>query len=259
MIRIAANLTMLYNEYDFFDRFAVAAEDGFQAVEFFFPYPWPAEKIRQALEKQGQQLVLFNMPLGDWDAGDRGFAGQAGRVAEYQQGVSLATDYGRQLHPPRINCPSGPAEDTPESWSTLKQNFEHAAESLKAEGIRMVVEPINHNDVPRALLSGTEQTVRFLDSLNTDNLWVQYDLYHSLRAGEDPFKVLPAFIDRIDHIQIADVPGRHQPGTGDVDFEKLFSLLEQLNYQGWTSMEYHPQGDTRQSFSRLREMGLLPR
>ncbi len=259
MIRVAANLTMLYNEYDFFDRFAAAAEDGFRAVEFFFPYQSPAEKFRAALNNNQQELVLFNMPLGDWDAGDRGFAGQAARKEEYAQAITLAADYGRQLRPPAINCPSGPAADTEESWRTLRENFELAAETLKAEGIRMMVEPINHHDVPGALLSGTEQTVRFIDSLNTDNLSVQYDLYHSLRAGEDPFQVLPAFIERINHIQIADVPGRHQPGSGAVDFGKLFSLLEQLNYQGWTSMEYHPQGDTRKSFSLLREMGILSR
>ncbi|TKI05988.1 hydroxypyruvate isomerase family protein [Martelella alba] len=257
MIRLAANLTMLYEEYDFFDRFNKAAEDGFKAVEFFFPYGLDAEKINSLIQKNQQELVLFNMPLGDWDAGDRGFAAQPARKEEFRGAIEQAVKYGRLLQPPRINCPSGPSEDNAASWSTLKENFEMAAESLKGIGIKLVVEPINHNDVPHALISNVAQAVKFFDSMQTDNIFVQYDLYHSIRAGEDPYAVLKSHIDRIDHIQIADVPGRHQIGTGAVDFEKFFGLLDNLGYQGWISLEYHPEGNTSDSFQKIRKLGLL--
>lgn len=257
MIRLAANLTMLYEEYDFFDRFTKASEDGFKAVEFFFPYGLDAEKINSLLKENQQELVLFNMPLGDWDAGDRGYAAQQARKKEFYGAIEQAVKYGRLLQPPRINCPSGPSEDNAVSWKTLKDNFELAAESLKNIGIKLVVEPINHNDVPHALISNVAQAVKLFDSMQTDNIFVQYDLYHSIRAGEDPFSVLKTYIDRIDHIQIADVPGRHQMGTGAVDFDKFFSLLENLNYKGWVSLEYHPDGTTSDSLRKIREMGLL--
>lgn len=257
MIRLAANLTMLYEEVDFFDRFEKAAQDGFEAVEFFFPYGLDAEKINSLIKVNKQELVLFNMPLGDWDAGDRGFAAQPARKNEFHAAIDQAVNYGMALKPPRINCPSGPAEDNNVSWQTLKENFELAAESFKKIGVKLVVEPINHNDVPHALISHVAQAVKFFDTLNTDNIYVQYDLYHSIRTGEDPYSVLESYLDRIDHIQIADVPGRHQMGTGDVDFDRFFGLLDKRGYQGRVSLEYHPEGATSESFKKIREMGLL--
>lgn len=257
MLRFAANLTMLYTEYPFYERFDRAAEAGFEAVEFFFPYGLESADIQQALDRNQQQLVLFNMPLGDWDAGDRGFAAQPARREEFRRAIDQAVSYGQQLKPPRINCPSGPAAGQGDPLPTLRENFALAASALKAHDIQLVLEPINHGDVPGAVISGVEQAVRLFDQIGSDNLAVQYDLWHSLRAGEDPYRVLPTFIDRIAHIQIADVPGRHQPGSGEVDFERLFTLLDNLNYAGWVSLEFHPQGATDASFTHLRQLGVL--
>ncbi len=259
MLRFAANLTMLYTEYPLFERFDRAADVGFTAVEFFFPYGEPAEKYLDALERNHQELVLFNLPLGDWDAGDRGFAAQPGRRDEFRTAVAQAVAYGKALRPPRINCPSGPAAQGQAPYPTLVDNMTYAANALKDIGIQLVVEPINTNDVPGAVISSVQAAVDLFDQVDSDNIAVQYDVYHSVRAGEDPFKIIPAFIDRIAHIQISDVPGRHQIGTGAVDFEKLFTLLDNSGYDGWVSLEYHPQGATDASFNQLRQMGLLRR
>ncbi|QCT19083.1 TIM barrel protein [Jejubacter calystegiae] len=257
MLRFAANLTMLYPEYPFLERFDRAAADGFQAVEFFFPYGTPAETFSQALERNQQELVLFNMPLGDWDAGERGFASQPSRCDDFRAGLDQAVAYGKALRPPRINCPSGPEGNDAQPWPTLVENMTMAARALADIDVQLVVEPINRNDVPGAVISNVEQALALFEKVDSDNIAIQFDLWHSLRAGEDPFSVLKSHMDRIAHIQIADVPGRHQPGTGEVDFEKLFTLIDNSGYQGWVSLEYHPQGGTQESFSTLRQMGIL--
>lgn len=257
MLRFAANLTMLYPEYPFFERFDRAADAGFRAVEFFFPYGTPAEKFSETLSRNDQQLVLFNMPLGDWEAGDRGFAAQPGRKAEFCTALTQAVEYARALRPPRINCPSGPVQHGTTPYPTLYENMTMMANAFKDIGIQLVVEPINHNDVPGAVISTVEQAIALIDRVDSDNIAVQYDLYHSIRAGEDPYSVLATHMDRIAHIQISDVPGRHQPGSGAVDFEKLFTLIDSSGYQGWVSLEYHPDGPTDDSLAALRRMGVL--
>ncbi len=257
MLRFAANLTMLYPEYPFFERFDRAAEAGFKAVEFFFPYGTAANKFSDVLARNAQELVLFNMPLGNWDAGDRGFAAQPARKAEFQAGIAQAVEYGKALHPPRINCPSGPLQPESAPYPTLIENMTMMANAFKDIGIQLVVEPINHNDVPGAVISTVEQALALFDKVDSDNIAVQYDLYHSIRAGEDPFEVLGTHMERIAHIQIADVPGRHQPGSGAVDFEKLFTLIDNSGYQGYVSLEYHPHGPTDDSLMALRRMGVL--
>lgn len=257
MLRFAANLTMLYTEYPFFERFDRAAAAGFSAVEFFFPYGEPAQRYLDALKRNQQELVLFNLPLGDWDAGDRGFAAQPGRRDEFRAAVGQAVAYGQALRPPRINCPSGPAETGRAPYPTLADNMAYAANALKEIGIQLVVEPINTHDVPGAVVSSVQAAVELFEQVDSDNIAVQYDVYHSVMAGEDPLAIIPAFIDRIAHIQISDVPGRHQIGTGAVDFDRIFNLIDNSGYDGWVSLEYHPRGDTDASFARLREMGLL--
>ena len=257
MVNIAANLTMLYTEHPFLERFDRAADDGFTAVEFFFPYGLPADDIQDALARNGQELVLFNLPLGDWDAGERGFVGRPDRTADFAAGLAEAVAYARVLHPARINTPSGPAPDTAESFETLVSNFSLAASTLAAEGVGLVIEPINRFDVPGALVSTVPRAVELLDRVGNDNFGIQYDLYHSVRAGEDPFQIVAEYLPRIRHIQIADVPGRHQPGTGALDFERFFAALDDGGYEGWVSLEYHPEGLTGESFGFFRSAGLL--
>lgn len=256
---LVANLTMLFEEYDFYERFDRAADAGFRAVEFFFPYSYSTERVLRALERNDLELVLFNLPLGDWGAGERGFAAQEGREAEFLQGLDRAVAYAKALRPTLINTPSGPAPDTAESFRTLVGNVSAAAEALSEVGVGMVVEPINRNDVPDALISTVESAVPLLEAVGSDNLGIQYDLYHSVRTGEDPFAVLETHLPLIRHIQIADVPGRHQPGTGEIDFERFFAALAEGGYPGWVSLEYHPAGSTESSLEAIRSTGLLTR
>jgi hydroxypyruvate isomerase len=257
MVRLAANLTMLFSEYPFLERFDRAAAAGFESVEFFFPYGLDAAGIRDALDRNGLELALFNLPLGDWDAGERGFVAQAGREAEFAAGLAEAVDYARVLRPVRVNSPSGPAPDTKEAFGIAASNFALAADALEAIGVGLVIEPINRHDVPGALVSTVDRAVELLDRVGSDNFGVQYDLYHSVRADEDPFAVVAAHAGRITHVQVADVPGRHQPGTGALDFPRFFEALDTAGYTGRVSLEYHPDGPTEQSFGLVTAAGLL--
>lgn len=256
MVRIAANLTMLFEEYPFFERFDRAADAGFTAVEFFFPYGLDAAKIRAALDRNGLELALFNLPLGDWDAGERGFVGQEGREQEFAAGLARAVEYASELRPLRVNSPSGPGIDDAASFDRLVRNFSLAASALDEIGVGMVIEPINRTDVPGALVSTVARAVELLDAVGSPNFGVQYDLYHSVRAGEDPLRIVAEHLARITHIQIADVPGRHQPGTGALDFERFFEALDEGGYPGWVSLEYHPDGSTESSFELVTSAGL---
>ena len=256
-MRIAANLTMLFREYDFFERFDRAAEAGFTGVEFFFPYAHDPERIADALERNGLQLVLFNLPVGDWDAGERGYVAQTGREAEFRADLARAVAAIERLHPLRVNTPSGPAPRTDASRATLVANLTAAAAAVNAAGAGLVVEPINRDDVPGAYVHTVAEGVEVLDEVGSAGAGIQYDVYHSLRAGEDPFAVLDAFAERIHHIQISDVPGRHEPGTGAFDFDRFFERLEASGYDGWVSLEYHPLDSTADSFRYFRERGLL--
>jgi hydroxypyruvate isomerase len=256
VVKIAANLTMLFEEYPFFERFDRAAAAGFTAVEFFFPYGLDAAEIRDALDRNDLELTLFNLPLGDWDAGERGFVGQEGREAEFEAGLAEAVEYARVLRPLRVNSPSGPGVDDEASFARLVRNFGLAASALEEIGVGLVIEPINRIDVPGALVSTVARGVELLDAVGSDNFGIQYDIYHSVRAGEDPFEVVDRFGDRVTHIQIADVPGRHQPGTGDIDFGRFFAALDEKGYPGWVSLEYHPEGPTEASFQLVTANGI---
>lgn len=254
---LVANLTMLFGEYDFYERFDRAAEAGFRAVEFFFPYQYDSDLITEALKRNDLELVLFNLPLGDWDAGDRGFVAQVDRTQEFRDGLELAVEHAKSLHPALINTPSGPAPDSRASFNTLVENVRVAADALAEVGVGMVIEPINRHDVPGAFVSTVEDTLPLLEAVDSNNLGIQYDLYHSMRSGENPLAVLKEHLHLIKHIQIADVPGRHQPGTGEIDFNRFFAALDEGSYPGWVSLEYHPEGSTESSLDAIRASGLL--
>jgi hydroxypyruvate isomerase len=258
MVDLTANLTMLYPEHAFFERFERAADAGFTAVEFFFPYGLDHARLRHEIERNGLELTLFNLPLGDWDAGERGFVAQSSRRSDFASGVHAAVESASLLSPTIVNTPSGPAVDDVESFETLVDNLRLAARSLAAIGVGLVIEPINTIDVPGAFVSTVARARTVIEEVDEPNLGIQYDLYHSIRAGEDPAAVLRANLDVIRHIQIADVPGRHQPGTGDVDFTEIFSIIDASDYAGRVSLEYHPDGPTDGSFAGIRALGLLP-
>ncbi|MDE2370425.1 MAG: hydroxypyruvate isomerase [Burkholderiales bacterium] len=247
MPRFDANLTLLFNEVAFLDRFERAAQAGFEAVECLFPYAWPAVEIRARLDRHRLALVLHNLPPGDWDAGERGIACHPDRVDEFRAGVAQAIDYARILGVPRLNCLAGLAPagvDADLLHRTLVGNLRYAAGELKRHGLRLMIEPINTFDMPGFYLNRTAQAVAILDEVGADNAYVQYDVYHAQRMEGELAATLERYLDRIDHIQIADNPGRHEPGSGEIHHAFLFAHLDRIGYRGWVGCEYRPAAGT---------------
>ena len=243
MPKYAANLSMLFTEAPFLDRFALAARAEFQAVEFLFPYAFPAHEIRQRLDEHQLQLVLHNLPAGDWDAGERGIACLPERVAEFRSGVAQAIEYAKVLGVPQLNClvgktPAGADDAT--LRSTLVQNLRYAAAELKKAGLKLLVEPINVYDIPGFYLSRSAQTLAVLDEVGADNLYLQYDIYHMQRMEGELAATLSKHLDRIAHIQLADNPGRNEPGSGEINYPVLLAHLDRIGYKGWIGCEYKP-------------------
>lgn len=247
MPRFAANLTMLFNEHSFLDRFGRAAEAGFTGVEYLFPYPYPKEELAERLQRHGLTQVLHNLPAGDWAKGERGIACLPDRRGEFQDGVGQAIDYATALGCRQLNClagkrPAGVAETV--LGDTLVDNLRFAAKALGEAGITLLVEPINTRDIPGFFLSGSQQTLDLLDAVEAPNTRLQYDIYHMQIMEGDLGPTLQALISRIGHIQVADNPGRHEPGTGEIHHPFLFRLLDALGYAGWVGAEYVPQAGT---------------
>jgi hydroxypyruvate isomerase len=243
MPRFAANLTMLFNEVPFLDRFERAARAGFEAVEFLFPYAFAPEEIKARLDGNRLKLVLHNLPAGDWDAGERGIACHPDRVAEFRDGVSRAVEYARALGVGQLNClagkaPAGVAEEV--LRKTLVDNLAYAAAALRAEGLRLLVEPINTFDIPGFYLTRTAQAMAILADVGADNAYLQYDIYHAQRMEGELAGNLQRHLPRIGHVQLADNPGRNEPGTGEINYPFLFALLDRIGYAGWIGCEYKP-------------------
>ena len=258
MPKFAANLTMLFTEVPFLERFALARKAGFTHVEYLFPYPFKAEELKAELEKHALQQVLFNLPSGDWAAGDRGIGASPGREAEFRAGVPRAIEYAKALGVPRLNCLAGKrvaGRSDEEHWQTLVQNARFAAVELAKHGIELLVEPINHFDIPGFFINRTEQALKLLDEVAQPNVRVQYDVYHAQREEGELAATISKHLARIGHIQIADNPGRNQPGTGEINFPFLFRRLDELNYPGYVGLEYVPKPDTTGSFGWLRDHG----
>lgn len=247
MPKLAANLSMLFNEVDFLDRFEAAARSGFKGVEFLFPYAFPKEQIAERLRKHGLAQVLHNLPPGDWAKGERGIACLPDRVGEFQDGVGQALDYARALGCKQLNClcgiaPSGMAADRMEA--TLAANLRFAADQLAAEGIRLLIEPINTFDIPGIYLNRTRQALDLLTAVGSDNLYLQYDIYHMQRMEGELAATIKAQLPRIAHMQLADNPGRNEPGTGEINYRFLFGFIDAIGYDGWIGCEYKPKGAT---------------
>ena len=252
MPRFAANLTMLFTEVPFLDRFERAAQAGFEAVEFLFPYAYPAEEIRQRLEAKRLKLVLHNLPAGDWDAGERGIACHPERVAEFRDGVGKAIVYAKALGVGQLNClagkaPAGVADQV--LHQTFVDNLRFAAAELKKAGLRLLIEPINTFDIPGFYLNRTAQAVSILDEVGADNAFVQYDIYHAQRMEGELAATLQKCLPRIGHIQLADNPGRNEPGSGEINYPFLFAHLDRIGYDGWIGCEYKPATTTEAGLS----------
>lgn len=247
MPKFAANLTMLFNEVEFLDRFEKAAQHGFRAVEFLFPYDFSPEVLQQKLTQYQLQLVLHNLPAGNWEAGDRGLASDPDRREEFTAGVAKAIAYAKALGVPQLNCLAGRQREGVShalARQTLVENLRYAASALQREQIRLLIEPINTFDIPGFFLHSTRAALELINDVGSDNLFIQYDIYHMQRMEGELANTLRHHLPRIAHIQIADNPGRHEPGTGEINFPFLFEHLDALGYTGWVGCEYKPLHDT---------------
>ncbi|WLQ12591.1 hydroxypyruvate isomerase [Hahella aquimaris] len=255
MPKFAANLSMLFTDVPMGARFAAAAHAGFTGVEMQFPYAWDKALLSASREKAGVSVVLHNLPAGDWETGERGIACIPGREREFREGVELAIAYAKALGAPRLNCLTGikPSSVSDEqAWFTLVDNLRYAARKLGDEGIMLTLEAINSLDVPDFLIDSTDKALRAIQLSGVNNIKYQYDIYHMQVMEGDLVRTIKRHIANIGHIQFADNPGRHQPGTGEINFAYVFSQLDEMGYQGWVSAEYIPLGNTRETLGWLQ-------
>ncbi len=259
MPRFAANLSMLFTEVPFLERFARAKAAGFSAVEYLFPYDWPAEQIAAELQTNDLTQVLFNLPPGDWQAGERGIACLPDRVEEFRAGVDQGIAYAKVLGNSQLNCLAGlkPAGlDQGLAWQTLLANVQYAAERFDEAGLTLCLEAINSRvDMPGFMLDTTGKVMAVIEDVEADNVRLQYDVYHMQIMEGDVIRSLECLLPWIGHIQFADNPGRHEPGTGEINFSNVFAALDRLGYQGWASAEYRPSAATEESLAWLQHGG----
>ena len=247
MPKLAANLTMLFGDVPFLERFEAAARAGFKGIEYLFPYDYPAAALKQKLRDHGFVQVLHNLPAGNWAAGERGIACLPDRVDEFKAGVDKAIEYANALECGRVNCLAGilPPPVSPDAArETFTHNLRYAAARLAAAGIKLLIEPINTRDLPGFFLSHTREAVDIIEAVGSDNLFVQYDIYHMQIMEGHLAKTIEAHLPRIAHIQLAEVPGRHEPGTGEIDYGFLLDFIDRAGYTGWIGCEYIPTAGT---------------
>ena len=259
MPRLAANLSMMFTELPFLERFDAAARAGFQACEFLFPYDHPAAELRRRLDAAGLIQALFNAPPGDWPGGERGLASLPGRQAEFRDAIARGLDYAHTLSCPLLHVMAGiPAPGTPRdlSASLYAANLAWAAERAAGSGVRLVLEPINGRDMPGYFLDTQEQGAAVVEALGRDRLGLQFDVYHCQTAQGDVTTRMATLMPVIAHMQIADVPGRHEPGTGEVGWEHVFGRMDALGYAGWVGCEYRPAGETLAGLGWRQRFGL---
>jgi hydroxypyruvate isomerase len=259
--KLAANLSMLFNEVPFLERFAAAARAGFTGVEFLFPYDHKAEDLAQALRDNGLEQALFNLPPGDWQAGERGLAALAGREADFQAGLERALPYAQALNCRRVHMMAGIPPEGVDRLACRKAyvaSLRAAAAFFAPHGVAVLVEPINNRDMPGYFLNHQGQAVALIEAAGAANAGLQMDFYHCQIVDGDLANHLRANFAHIRHIQIAGVPERHEPDRGEVNYLYLFDLLDELGYDGWVGCEYRPAGDTRAGLGWARAYGIVP-
>jgi hydroxypyruvate isomerase len=258
MPKFDANLTFLFNELPFLDRFAAARKAGFVGVEYMSPYEESKAEIAARLKDNGLTQVLFNLPVGDWGKGERGFAIMPGRDDEFKRGVAKAIEYADALGCKQINCLAGltPKDsDHAALRKALLNNLSYGASELGKAGIRLLIEPCNTRDMAGFFLSRTNQALEIIKEVGSDNLYVQYDIYHMQIMEGDLARTIETNLSRIAHLQLADNPGRNEPGTGEINYPFLFAHLDKIGYSGWIGCEYRPRTTTADGlgwFSALR-------
>jgi len=247
--KLAANLSLLFPQLDFLDRFAAAARAGFRGVEYQFPYAWPKNDVAERARAAGVEVALHNLPAGDATKGDRGIACLPERVSEFREGVERAIGYAKAAGCPRLNCLAGIAPAGARQFDTLVENVRFAAAKLAASGMALMLEPINTRTVPGFFLTHTPQALEVLDAAGADNAFLQYDIFHMQIMEGDLARSIERLLARIGHLQLADVPGRHEPGTGEINFGFLLQHIDRIGYGGWIGCEYNPLGDTSEGLA----------
>lgn len=258
MPRFAANLTMLFTDVPLIERFGRARSAGFNAVEFLFPYDEDLDAIERELKEHDLKLVLFNLPAGDFAGGERGIANDPGRVAEFREGVERALEIAQRFSVPQLNCLVGLTMSEValrQQWETASDNLRYAAEEAAKAGVVQLVEPVNTIDAPGYMLSSIHQALELLERVHHDNLKLQMDIYHEQRMAGNLTATFHEFVDRIAHVQIADSPARHEPGTGEINYQFVLSEIDRSGYEGYVSLEYNPSSTTEESLGWLREYG----
>lgn len=256
MPRFAANLSMMYQEHAFLERFGAAAKDGFKGVEFLFPYAYAAADLRARLAENGLTQALFNGPPGDWEAGERGLASLPGRESEFRKSVERALEYARVLGNERVHLMAGlirPGEERARHRAVYVSNLAHAAKEAASAGVTVVIEPINTRDIPGFFLNRQDEAHAVCAEVGATNLKVQMDFYHCQIVEGDLALKLRKYISGIGHIQIAGVPERHEPDTGEINYPYLFALMDELGYAGWVGCEYRPKGGTSAGLGWMRD------
>ena len=255
MTKFAANLSMLFTEVPFPDRFAAAAEAGFRGVEYLFPYALEKDDIAERLRKNGLTQVLFNLPAGNWEAGERGIACHPDRVSEFQDGVGKAIDFARALDCTQVNCLAGIAPtgvDASVSHRTLVENLKFAVSKLDDAGITLLAEPVNTYDIPGFFLNRSAQAIALFDEVGSPNLKLQHDIYHMQRMEGELANTIERLLPRIAHLQLADNPGRNEPGTGEINYPFLLNFIDRLGYDGWIGCEYKPRNGTKEGLGWIQ-------
>lgn len=261
MPRFAANLSFLFVEHSFLDRFSAARAAGFEAVEFHFPYAVEQAVLAEVVLTSGVEVVLFNLPAGDWSKGERGIACHPARVTEFQEGVALAIEYAHALGCARLNCLAGiapPGVATETARATLIENLRFAAALTRNAGIELLLEPLNTRDTPGFFVATPRDGFALIEAVGDSNLRLQYDVYHAQIMEGNLAQTLESNLPRIGHIQIADNPGRHEPGTGEINFPFLFRHLDAIGYPGWIGCEYVPGGSTEASLGWRENLQGVP-
>lgn len=256
MNKYCANLGWLFTEHEFLDRFAAAASSGFKGVEFASPYEYPAPELAQRLGDNSLEMVLFNLPFGDFAKGERGLACLPHRKREFRDGVKRALEYAKTLNCKRINALAGISPEGVASsvlWDTLAENLAFAAEETAKQNITLVVEPINRFDMPGFFLNTSADGMRAIAAAGHANIKLQYDIYHMQRMEGELAASLKRLMPVIGHLQLADNPGRHEPGTGEINYGYLLKVIAELGYQGWIGCEYQPSGKTEDSLSWMKQ------
>jgi hydroxypyruvate isomerase len=255
MLRFAANISWLFQELPFLERFAAARAAGFAAVEMRSPYEHPPEEVARRLRDNGLACVLFNLPMGERERGDFGLACRPFREGEFRDGVARAIEYAGILGAPRVNCIAGtmaPDEDRELLHEVLVQNLRFAAAALGGAGVELTMEPVNSIDVPGYFLPRNADVVRVIDEVGAPGLGLQFDLYHTAMMGDDLARTFEALLPRIRHIQFADAPGRGEPGTGQSPIALVLGRIAASEYAGWVSAEYRPTCETLRTLAWLR-------